>query len=165
MGWLDESSPTGQQFTSTVQTVAPAAPAPAPMPTPERIIRPFEAFKERRDQRLAQLRAPPDAEHQAELCWGKPPKLQDSPTDPGGLKDTGGTSVTTRQPEDEPPSPPSNPTLVWREHDRKVKKIRVENPDDPEQYVMVERIEEWFANAPSAAPFNGRLHKFVFKNG
>jgi len=143
----------------------------SPDAKPEKIVRPFEAFRERRDQALERLRAVPGESFEAELCWGEASDL------PGTTAAERGGGFKTKKPGDEPevsdepepgedkkPRPKQERDLEWNEDSRKVKKIRVENPDDPEQYVMVERIEVLYMRAPSEQPFNGKRHMFTFKN-
>jgi len=43
--------------------------------------------------------------------------------------------------EEAPPGALSIEVTEWRETDRKTEKVRVENPDDKEQFVQVERIK------------------------
>lgn len=115
----------------------------------EGLVRPFETrFKLRQDPRIETLREAPGTSETSNLCWGIPssPLL--------------GTSVKTRNPTDPPErDKPDQTEITWQEQSRKTKKIRVENPDDAEQYVMVERIEEIVFTQPS-----GPRVKLVFKN-
>lgn len=146
-------------FTGPIGDVPIFYPVVAPPDAkPEKIVRPFEAFRERKDQALERLRAVPGETFEAELCWGEAPDF----TGTTGADPHSGFS--TKAPGDTNPSPSPNRDLEWKEDKRETKKIRVENPDDPEQYVMVERIERLYMRAPSAEPFGGKRHKFTFEN-
>ena len=129
---------------------------------PEQIVRPAESWQDRYDQRIAELRAPPGLdEEDPELCIGG--QNADSgltaadDTIPGG----GGFSTKKNDESDEEKDPPQ---YEWVEQSRKTKKIRVENPDDSDQYVVVERIESMQMKAPDPEPFNGIVHTWIFKN-
>lgn len=123
----------------------------------EKISGPFESFRERRDQALARLRAPPGETQEATLCWGGPGNYQFSTTAEQG----GG--FNTRDPKDDKDDPKEK-VLEWHETSRKTKTVRVENPEDSEQYVMVKRIEKIAFRSPSEKPFLGKIHLFTLKN-
>jgi hypothetical protein len=148
------------RYTSTLSLFANSSPGIA---QPEKVVRPFEAFRERKDQALERLRAVPGESFEAELCWGE------APSNFPGTSDDPSSGFSTSQPddEDEPAEPGPAGDLAWTEewekNKRNTEKIRVENPDDAEQYVMVERLKVLYMRAPSQAPFNGRRHKFTFK--
>lgn len=134
----------------------------APSVKPENIVRPFQSWQERYDQRIAELRLPPgEVEEDPELCIGDGDSgFIGIPRDD---KVPGGGGFTVKDPEDDE-EPEDPPQFTWTEQSRKTKKIRVENPDDSEQYVIVERIEEMMMTAPDHEPFNGQTHRWVFKN-
>lgn len=86
-------------------------------------------------QRLALLR-PPVEEGEARIRWGRPARFE--LTEPEADDDIG---VEVTWPDDEGEQPP--PDVVIRYHDevaRTEEDVRVENPDDPEQYVIVRRV-------------------------
>lgn len=130
---------------------------------PELLVRPFESFRERRDQRLEQLRTPPGAaEETATLCWGKAPPLQQSTTNPEQFSDSTdqfSSGFNTRRADEEPAPSDEENTFTFQEAERKTKKIKVAAQDDPDVYVMVERIEQWIADGS-----DGRRYRFVFRN-
>jgi hypothetical protein len=109
-----------EQFTSTISR------------SMEGLVRPFEtAFKLRQDPRVDPRLPPGEQDETSSLCWGR-----------SNANPFQGTSSEIRDPEQEPRSPDSPGEVTWNELERTVKKIRVQNPDDEEQYVMIERIEE-----------------------
>jgi len=96
-------------------------------------------------QRLALLR-PPVEQGPAEIRWGKPSKFQitepDQPTEINYttiVNTTGGTTVDL---------PLGAKTVYFDEVGRNEEQIRIENPDDPEQYVIEARA--------TAIAFQGR---------
>jgi hypothetical protein len=137
---------------------------------PEKIVRPFEAFRERKDQALERLRAVPGESFEAELCWGEEPDFPGTPDadqTSGFRAEAVGYGFNTKDPPPEEPEEPAERDLAWSEewnnNRRDTEKIRVENPDDAEQYVMVERLKVLYMRAPREQPFNGKRHKFTFK--
>lgn len=152
---------TGKQYTSTIQSPIYRAPGAQP----EKIVNPWTAFQERRDQALAKLRAPPGTDEPEEACltWGGAPTLSETPLGGGGFN--------TKDPTDEEEPDdrrPDNSILEWVEQEgknkRKTSKIKVASEDDPETFVMVERIDEITFKSPGREPFNGRLHRFKLKH-
>jgi hypothetical protein len=105
-----------------------------PISPAEKIAR--EGLAEDVLQRLALLRPPVD-QGAAELRWGKPARFQ--LTEPAAVTDiTYTTIVNSGTGGDE--EPPAGAKLIeYDEYQRSEEEIRVENPDDPEQYVMVRR--------------------------
>jgi len=79
----------------------------------------------------------PDEGGEAHVRWGKASRFTlttpDQPTNPG---------ATVNWPPEDPADDPADGIVVndYDYVDRSVEKIRVENPDDAEQYVIVERI-------------------------
>ena len=86
--------------------------------------------------RLKAFRAIPGEDKEATIRWGKAGFEQVPPGD-----DPNDNFSINLEEDDPPPAPPDQKTLVFNEIDRKVTPVRVENPDDPEQFVMVERID------------------------
>jgi hypothetical protein len=105
-----------------------------PRVTLEKMLKPLEAYQQRRDQALAALRVLPE-EQETRFCWGGPGQftLDDIPADVG-------VTVKIKDEKDDPEE--EKKVLTWNESGRAFKKIRVENPDDPEQYVIITRIED-----------------------
>jgi hypothetical protein len=56
--------------------------------------------------------------------------------------------------------PPEKETLVFEEQPtlRKTEDVRVENPDDPEQYVIVQRITSWTVQGPDGICRQFNMH-------
>lgn len=101
----------------------------------ERIVRPFDRA-ERILQRVIDSRPPERDDSETDIRWGAASRFQltdpEQPTNPsvsvqGGIND----------PEEEPEQPPYIP--VYTEIDKKLEAVRIENPDDPEQYVDTKR--------------------------
>jgi len=95
-------------------------------------------------QTLAAKRAALVATSEASIRWGKPSNF--SVVGGGGsiVGGSGGGTVVVIWPPDTPPEDPPKqepPPFQYNEEWRSTSKVRVENPDDSEQYVMVERVE------------------------
>ncbi len=108
---------------------------------------PVEAVMLPQDQliidRLRAFRATPGAEDEADIRWGAAGFEQ---FESSGLQQEN-FSVTIQDPEEDEP-PPEKVTLEFTEIKRNVTPVRVENPDDPEQFVMVERIDDITFDGP-----------------
>lgn len=62
-------------------------------------------------------------------------------------------------PRPEPPPPPAN-AIPFTEISKETEDIRVENPDDPEQYVIVQRrVSSVFENSE-----DGKQYQFIYLN-
>lgn len=144
----------------------PAAPA-----APEVIVKSFfEAFKDRRDQRLEQLREPPGVEETASICWGKAQQLPQSTTNPTQPDKFGqSVSVTSRKPDEPPKVPDKDKPIRLRERYRYVEKIKVTAEDDKSVFVMVERMRAWLADGSDGKKyileFNPKGPKAVLTEG
>lgn len=133
----------GTSTSSTSITLAANFATPA---APETIVKSFlEAFQDRRDQRLEQLRNPPGRVETASVCWGKAPALPQSSTNPSN-PDEFGTRAINRKPTEPPEDPDQDKTIRLTERRRKVEKIKVTAQDDKEVFVVVERMLEWTAD-------------------
>lgn len=115
---------------------------------PEEIVRPFvsvESFSKRRV--VVEVREEPEAF----LAWGQPSQFsfEDNFRD---LANTG-RRFKVDDPDDE------DNVEKFTETGRDVTEVRVENPDDPDQFVIVERIDKINFNAPG-----GRKIQFILKN-
>lgn len=115
----------------------------------EVLVRPFQA-----SDRILARRRPKEVEPENEdatITWGRAANFNLTATD----------SFTTiiindGDEPDEPEEPPS--ALVWTETYRATEDVRVENPDDSEQYVVVQRIREiWFVG-PDGLTYIYRLN-------
>lgn len=149
----------GGSYTSTVSlpqaNFAPAA---------ETLVKSFvDAFKDRREQRLEQLRAPPGGEETATICWGVAPALDKSVTNP-----THAISVVNRKP-DEPPRADEDDGIRLRERQRYVEKIKVTSENNKSVFVKVERMRAWIADGSDGKKylleFNPKGQKVVLKEG
>ena len=100
--------------------------------------------------RLRAFRETPGEDIDASIRWGAAgfEQLENN-------QDLDSFSVTLKDAEEEEP-PPDVTTLVFTEINRKVKVIRVENPNDSDQFVMVEQIENITFDGP-----DGKKRKFV----
>jgi hypothetical protein len=84
-------------------------------------------------KRLLKKRRVPGEDEEAALCWGRASTFADSTTNPtvspsvGPGIGSGGDQNT------------QNCNVTWREIDKQTEDFRVENPDDPDQYVIVRR--------------------------
>ena len=132
---------------------------------PERFVRTsvtIESFLRDRTAKPAEV-----PEQEAEIRWGKASNFQWSVTNPPA---TGGGGVTVRpNDDDEEEGEPGPTTLEFDETARTTENIRVENPSDSEQYVIVQRINDItfrgpadFANALIALR-DGTISELLFK--
>ncbi len=88
-------------------------------------------------QNLLRPRPPENEDNEAELCWGGESDFTENP--PAVVY----TKPPTPDNSDGDSGAPTNVSMItFTEMSRKVTKIRVENPDDSEQYVMVEDATE-----------------------
>lgn len=90
-------------------------------------------------QRLALLR-PPVEQGDAEIRWGKPSKFQiNEPDQPDQITYTTVVNTTTTI---TPDPPPGSDVFYYDEFKRKEHKVRIENPDDSEQWVE-DAVMDW----------------------
>lgn len=85
----------------------------------------------------ALARVPPEGDGEAHFRFGRAAKFDQTPQQSG-------PSIRVEYPDEnqQPADDPSNDIVVldFDEIDREEEEIRVENPDDAEQYVMVKRV-------------------------
>ena len=87
-------------------------------------------------QRIRARRPPEREDSETSDRFGRPSRFQitdpEQPTNPSYV-------VQPRNPDDpeEPEEPPQ--LLVYREVQKELEEVRVENPDDPEQYIITKR--------------------------
>lgn len=102
--------------------------------------------------RLVKLR-PKDGEGaEAEAIWGKASNFSVLDVTE---KDDGGVAVIVNWPKDDTSLDGFEvdvPTLEFEEFHRTVTVVRIENPDDSDQYVMVERIDDITFKGPDLRP-------------
>lgn len=96
------------------------------------------------------VRPPLDEDREADIRFGGPSDFPYDPVNNIGIN-VGG--FNTKKP-DPPPD-----VIEYNETERNTDKIRVENPDDSEQYVMVERINDITFQGPDE-----KLYKFILNN-
>lgn len=134
----------GDKHESTLWS--PIDPAQKTSPnTPEKTVRPWESYRERRDQRLAQLRQFPQVEPIAQACWGGTTDFDEVDT----LNPNIGGGFNTRKRDDDDTSEEDDPSEQWQEVARESRKIRVASEDDPEVFVDILVAEESTLQIPS----------------
>lgn len=133
----------GESFESTL---AFALPSTSPPGIPEKTVRPFESYRERRDQRLAQLRTLPEDDNIAQSCWGG---VTNGTDDVAKDLVPWGTNFTTHKPneEDQPQDDPIDEN--WTEIERKWELIQVASEEDPETFVVIRVARESIVEVPS----------------
>lgn len=126
----------GQQYESTLSPLLYPSLDQSPDATPsisEKTVRPFESYRERRDQRLAQLRTIEPEAPIAQACWG-------------GVRDnslanataeiiTPGFRTQSRDPQDEQEEDPASE--VWQEVSYEAREIEVASDEDPEVTITI----------------------------
>jgi hypothetical protein len=125
-----------------------------------------DAFKDRREQRLEQLRNPPGADEEpATLCWGRAPSFPDSSTN---APDGGGFSIRDSDEEKDPPEE-GKKKITLREKLRVVEKVKVAAEGDDATFVVVERMRTWVANGSDGyqyvMQFTPKGQKYVIAEG
>jgi len=134
-------------------------------PTLESVVRPFIWAEIRAKDVVKPRPLLPGEGSEAFIAWGKAsPFTFTAPEDPVTDDDfTGGENVTTNPPQEEPPEdeqPEDDNQTKHTEVGRVVRKVKIVNPDDSQDYVWVERIEAIaFRNNRT-----GHINNFVFKN-
>lgn len=109
----------------------------------ERIVRPFQASPLPPILRVESDAVDPADLEIVEQHWGA------SGTDPRNYL----SSIIWPPPPPPPPPPPGEPpTEIFTEIFRVTDTVRVENPDDSEQYVMVKRISQIVFSGPDLRP-------------
>lgn len=89
-------------------------------------------------------------EQEAEIRWGKPSNFNWSVTTPsGGFNPRETVSGSHDDDEDDEGEEIGPKTLEFNETARRVTTVRVENPEDAEQYVIVKRIEDITFDVPA----------------
>ncbi|MEK9752502.1 MAG: hypothetical protein VW338_04725 [Rhodospirillaceae bacterium] len=114
----------------------------------EPLVRPFETGNPYADKLVNRLiaRRPGPSDGEASLRWGGPSRFEARAPEYPTITITGGSD------DQDVIDELDVPTLEFEEHERTVSEIRVENPDDPDQYVMVERIETITWRGPDLRP-------------
>lgn len=124
----------------------------------ERVVRPFVLIGPAAPVTSTPKRPLDGEDDEAFLRFGGPARFnRDALTDPLTTTDNlGGFRVQ----HDKDKKEKQQVTYTFRETNRKVEKIRIENPDDEDQYVIVERIKEITFQGPK-----GDLYKYILKKG
>lgn len=132
---------------------------------PERFVRSsvtIESFLRDRSAKPAEV-----PEQEAEIRWGKASNFQWSVSNPPA---TNGGGFTVRPGDEDDETPPVASTLEFEEVHRTTENIRVENPSDSEQYVIVQRINDITWSVPSDLANaltqlrDGTISELFFKN-
>ncbi len=89
--------------------------------------------------RLLARRLPEDADAEAEVRWGKASNFIAQMEGQAYLPTVTIINLPGYPTDDDEPE--DLPVLDWYEQERTISEVRVENPDDEDQYVIVERIE------------------------
>lgn len=107
-------------------------------------------------KKLAARRPPVDDSGEADFRFGGPSRFSlvepEQPTNPR-------VSVTVNGGGEEEPIPPEAQMLVYTEIHHETEDVRVENPDDPEDYVIVRRRIYSIFLGP-----DGLYRQFIYKN-
>lgn len=114
----------------------------------EAIVRPNVTLQSHlRDRTPAPVEVP---EEEAEIRWGKPSSFQWSTTNPPSGTGGGGVVVRPNPDDEEEPGAPVTKTVIFDEiaASTETEDVRVENPEDSEQYV----IEQRCLSVPFLAP-------------
>lgn len=119
------------------------------MSWPSIIIGPRALQSPFRPPQLPPPNRPPEVEGGACIRWGRASQFDDTSS-------IDRPRITFDWPDDEDEAEEEIITLDYQEVMRAVSEIRVENPEDSEQYVMVERIENITFRGP-----DGRHHRFI----
>lgn len=156
MGWLDEKSAPGKQYTSTLSV--PISGRRKASNKLEEIYRPFVSYAERRDQALAKLRAAPGIEDEGVvLCFGQEQEFQFTEVPQIGVVNGTNTSSSDDDDNEQPPNEDTK-IFVWNEEGRFTKTVKIVNPKDEEQFVYVKKTTEIIMRAP-----DGQIHRWKFK--
>ena len=99
----------------------------------EPLVRPYEASDPYATSKIRRLiaRRPGPFDGEATARWGRPANFETRAPDT--------VSHTIQWPEDEEEIEVQVPEMIFDELDREEEEVRVENPDDPEQYVIEAR--------------------------
>lgn len=100
-------------------------------------------------QRLVKQRPADGEESAAEAIWGKPSNFQVADINELGTVNEGTVVVW---PDDQGTFVTPITTINFEETERTVTTVRVENPDDSDQYVMVKRVETITFKGPDLRP-------------
>ena len=111
----------------------------------ESLVRPSVVIESHLKDRLPKPVEVPEQE--AEIIWGKASTFQWSVTNPN--RNGYGINVNPGTDDGDEDIPPGPSTLEFEETERTVEDIRVENPSDADQYVIVQRINEIVFQAPA----------------
>lgn len=130
------------EYTSTLWGVAPHE-SPA---VPEKVVRPFESYRERRDQRLQQLRTFPEEENLAISCWGGVAAGDTVALDQNAI---GGINIQSKKPNEDEEREDDPIDENWTEIERKYELIQVASEEDPETFIVIRVARESVLEVPS----------------
>lgn len=128
----------------------------------EFFVRPFvdPAAGQRLLDRLKAKRRKPGAEAEASITWGQASQFETVKGYPDVYLRTSGDQPQQQDDGTTSNEPDVPQTRTYTELGRTVETVRVENPDDSTQYVMVDRIKSITFSAPDGTPV-----RFVLNNG
>lgn len=127
----------------------------------ENIVRSFVEIDSQPINRIFRRPDPTPSAPEALICWGEssqfvfPPQTVAPPSDPAG-----GGGITVNWPEDDGELQDIPPLRMLTEVSRVTSDKRIENPQDPEQYVIVQRIDELVM----VDSIDGESITFIFDN-
>lgn len=120
----------------------------------EKIVRPFELVSVLAADQPPQVDADPEAE--TEVRFGKASQFSYSVDNPDDQLDSGGIEIRDNDADPQEDDQQPSGALIYREVRRAAFPIRIENPDDPDQYVIVSRIYAIVFDGP-----DGRQRTFI----
>lgn len=130
---------------------APFGPASPVRPQMERIVRPFVVIDSKPYDPPPAREPLPGEDDEAFISWGAPSRfIQPQITQPVTSSTSFGGGLRVTWPDDEKKQK-KEIEREYTELSREVETIKITNPDDASQYVMVERISEIKFRAPDGS--------------
>ncbi len=123
---------------------------------PEKVVRPFIMVETQADTPVKPKRVLPGSDDEAYIEWGQTANFNASSEDNDPVENQEWRTEFEVLPKDEE----KKEDITFTEQSRNEEEIRVENPDDPDSYVMVKRITEITFKGKK-----GGTYKFVLNNG
>jgi hypothetical protein len=108
----------------------------------ERVVRPFQMMEVQPTVDNTKPQRPmPGEDAEAFAKWGGTSRFISQPQNPIETFGYGGFTATWPDPPPREPEEPDPPEVTYTEVSRQEHEIRVENPEDKEQYIMVKKIK------------------------
>ncbi len=127
-------------------------------PQMERIVRPFVVIDSKPYDPPAPRQPLPGEDDEAFISWGAPSRfITPQITQPVTSSSSFGGGFRVTWPEDDKPKK-SQIERTYTEISRTVDTIKIENPEDSSQYVMIERIDEIQFSAPDGSTATFKLN-------